>query len=67
MCIGGAPSAPPTVPLKQAAKAPDAGSTDTSVNSTARRRLAYAATVLTSPTGTMGAPSTTAGSATLGG
>jgi hypothetical protein len=54
----------PTVPQRQAAKAPDAGDASVATDANARKRLAYASTILTTPTG-LGAPSTT-GSTTLG-
>lgn len=65
MCIGG-PSSVPTIPPRQAAKAPDNGDVTPATDDRARRRLAYASTILTGPGG-LGAPSTTASSTTLGG
>lgn len=68
MCVGGSTPDLPTLPERQAAKLPDGGSTaNADVQQRARRR-ALMATVLTSPSGTMGAPATTGRgmSATLG-
>lgn len=65
MCVGG-PSASdmPTVPERQAARAPEksatGGSTDPNV---ARRRMAFASSILTSAQGTGSSAMTTAGSA----
>lgn len=59
MCIPSAPDVP-TVPERQAAKAPDKGQTADRVDAAKRRRMSYAASILTSPQGVMGAPSTTA-------
>lgn len=60
MCIS-APKAPdvPTIPERQAAKLPDNGSTAPRADETARRRRALMATILTSPGGALGTPSTT--------
>ena len=70
MCMGGMGKAPdvPSVPERQAAKLPDGGSTTNSDTQMAARRRALMATVLTSNSGTMGAPSVsgTGTKATLG-
>lgn len=68
MC-GGSPDVP-TVPERQAARMPDGGNLDQRSSDQRRRRFAYAASVLTSPQGVLGQPSTTAttmGQSKLGG
>lgn len=67
MCMGGTPEVP-TVPERQAAKLPDGGGTANDSAQRNARRRALMATILTSPSGTMGAPATSGrgGSATLG-
>lgn len=59
MCVSGKAPDIPAVPERQAAKLPDGGSPVNNSTQMAARRRALMATVLTSPTGTMGAPSTT--------
>lgn len=58
MCIS-APDVPQSAE-RQAAKAPDKGSVTDRLDVAKRRRMSYAASILTSPQGVMGAPSTTA-------
>jgi hypothetical protein len=57
MCIS-----PPSVPKpveRQAAKLPDAGQGAANLDALRARRLAYASTILTSPTGVTGSQATT--------
>ncbi|MGL5734207.1 MAG: hypothetical protein ACRCYS_05000 [Beijerinckiaceae bacterium] len=58
MCLS-APDVPQTVE-RQSAKAPDKGAAADRVDDGRKRRMAYAASILTSPQGVMGAPKTTA-------
>ena len=63
MCVGG-PSASdmPTVPERQAARAPEKSATGGTDPNVARRRMAFASSILTSAQGvTGGGPATTAG------
>jgi len=58
MCMGGTPSiAQPA--QRQQAKLPDNGSTAARTDDTLARRRALWATIMTSPSGTLGSPSTT--------
>lgn len=60
---------PPKVakaPERQAARPPNQSDVDMRADGIAKRRKGYAATLLTSPQGTLGAPATTA-QTTLGG
>lgn len=57
MCMSGPAPEMPAVPERQAAKLPDGGSMVNSNTQMAARRRALMATILTSPNGTMGAPS----------
>jgi len=57
MCMSGAAPDVPTVPERQAAKLPDGGSTTNDSTQMAARRRALMSTILTSNSGTMGAPS----------
>lgn len=66
MCLPSAPDAPAAPAQRQSAKLPDEGATAARTDMTAARRRALMATVLTSPQGALGNPSTT-GSGTLGG
>lgn len=59
MCTG-TPNIP-TMPERQAVKLPDGGDLTQRSADQRRRRLAYAAAIGTSPTGTLGNPATTAG------
>lgn len=56
------PKAPkvPQVAERQVAKAPEKGLAADRVDDAKRRRMAYAASILTSPAGVKGLPSTTA-------
>jgi len=58
MCIGGTPDVP-SVPERQLAKQPQSSAADSSGDAR-RRRLMYAASILTTPQGATGAPNTTA-------
>lgn len=61
MCVGGTPDVP-SVPERQSAKAPDkSGAGGSTSGDAARRRMAFASSILTSSQGAMGAPNTTAG------
>lgn len=51
-------------PERQAAKAPDGGAVTDRSDERQRRRMAMAASILTSPSGAMGTPATTAGAKT---
>lgn len=62
MCMS-APDVPVT-PERQAARAPDKGATADRVDAARKRRMSYAASILTSPQGVMGAPATTAAMST---
>lgn len=57
MCMSGAAPEMPAVPERQAAKLPDGGSTRNDTTQMAARRRALMSTILTSPNGTIGAPS----------
>lgn len=50
----------PTMPERQATKLPDSGSTANNSDAAAKRRRGLYASILTSPQGTMGAPTTSA-------
>jgi len=63
MCFGGSPAAPQPVPLKQPAQAPGSGNAALQATEARRRRMGIAATILT-PTGGLGAPSTSSGGKT---
>lgn len=65
MCTGGAPKAPDPLPQRQAAKAPDVGSIAARSEDAARRRMGYAATILT-PQAMGLAPATVTGKSLLG-
>ncbi len=69
MCVG-TPDVPdtPAVPERQATKLPDGSQAAERTDDRARRRMAYAASILTSPTGVLGGAATTANmaSATTG-
>lgn len=58
MCIGGTPSVP-SIPERQAAKQPQTAAADSSGDQR-RKRMMYAASILTTPQGAMGSPNTTA-------
>jgi hypothetical protein len=61
--------APPKIakaPERQAARPPNQSDVDMRAQGISKRRKGYAATILTSPQGTFGSPSTTA-QTTLGG
>lgn len=47
MCLGGAPKAPEPLPQRQPAKAPDASLIASRVSDVAKRRMGFAATILT--------------------
>lgn len=64
MCVGKTPDVP-TIPERQATQLPDNGSTASQVDANAKRRRGLYASILTSPTGTMGAPNVS-GTSTLG-
>ncbi len=68
MCVGGGVPDVPTVPERQATKLPDGSQSAERTDDRARRRMAYAASILTSPTGVLGQAATTANmaSATTG-
>ena len=68
MCVGGSTPDVPTVPERQATKLPDGSQAAERTDDRARRRMAYAASILTSPQGVLGNAATTAniGSATTG-
>ena len=50
----------PEVPDRQAARAPDGGEAGVRADDKSKRRMAFAASILSGPGGTLGAPSTTA-------
>ena len=58
MCVGSTPDVP-TVPERQATKLPDGSQAAERTDDRARRRMAYAASILTSPTGVLGQAATT--------
>lgn len=58
MCIGGTPDVP-SVAQRQEAKQPQTVAADSSGDAR-RKRLMYAASILTTPQGAIGAPATTA-------
>lgn len=58
MCVGGTPDVP-TVAQRQDAKQPQSVAADSSGDAR-RRRLMYAASILTTPQGALGSPNTTA-------
>lgn len=58
MCVS-APDVPQSAE-RQAAKAPDKSGVADRLDAAKRRRMSYAASILTSPQGVMGAPQTTA-------
>ena len=61
MCVGGGTPDVPTVPERQSAKQPEsAGGTAGRAADIAKRRMQYAASILTSPQGVLGAAGTTA-------
>lgn len=65
MCLGG-PSAPTPVPARQAAKMPDSSAISSRAADLAKRRMGYAAAILTPQTAVgLPAPATT-GSSLLG-
>ena len=67
MCVGGTPDTP-SVPERQAAKAPDASAALVNDDARKRRRLLYGASMLTGPQGVTGPAVTTANmKATTGG
>ena len=67
MCVGGGVPDVPTVPERQATKLPDGSQAAERTDDRARRRMAYAASILTSPQGVLGQAATTANlSATTG-
>ena len=60
MCVSTSVPDVPTTPERQAAKLPDGTQTADRVDDRARRRMAYAASILTSPQGVLGGAATTA-------
>ena len=60
MCVGGGVPDVPTVPERQATKLPDGSQAAGRTDDRARRRMAYAASILTSPQGVLGQAATTA-------
>lgn len=67
MCVGGGVPDVPTVPERQATKLPDGSQAAERTDDRARRRMAYAASILTSPTGVLGQAATTANLSTTTG
>ena len=60
MCIG-LPKTPdvPQVPQRQPSLSPDGGDTGVRADEQTKRRMGMAASILTTPTGTLGSPVTT--------
>lgn len=54
---------PDPMPERQSARAPDGGDATIRAGDANKRRLAYAASILTTPGGALGSPATTSGGA----